>query len=47
LRYDAEADRTAPAVPLGEDIDVPHAFHKKSKTGIATPKQDVDPVRER
>ena len=32
---------------LGQDIWVVHAFQKKSKTGIKTPKQDVDLIRER
>ncbi|MGZ8501163.1 MAG: type II toxin-antitoxin system RelE/ParE family toxin, partial [Candidatus Binatia bacterium] len=31
-----------PAVQLGEKIYVLHAFQKKSKRGIETPKQDVD-----
>ena len=32
---------------MGDDIWVVHAFQKKSKTGIATPKQEIDLVRER
>ena len=32
---------------LGQDIWVVHAFQKKSKTGIKTPKQDIDLIRER
>ena len=38
LRYEAEAYRTVLAVQLGEKIYVLHAFQKKSKRGIATPK---------
>jgi len=26
---------------------VAHAFQKKSKSGIKTPKQDIDPIHER
>ena len=32
---------------VGDDIWVVHAFQKKSKTGIATPKHELDVVRER
>lgn len=32
---------------MDDDIWVVHAFQKKSKTGIATPKQEIDLVRER
>jgi phage-related protein len=32
---------------LGPDIWVVHAFQKKSKKGIATPKRDIDLVTER
>ena len=32
---------------LGDDIWVVHAFQKKSKSGIKTPKQDIDLLRER
>lgn len=39
--------RTVYAVKIGEDIYVLHAFKKKSKSGIATPKHDIDLVRER
>lgn len=35
------------AVQLDEDIWVIHAFQKKSKTGIKTPKQEIDLVKER
>src|SRR5258708_29919453 len=47
LRYDAEAYRTVLAVQLGEIIYVLHAFQKKSKKGIATPKHDVDLIKQR
>lgn len=47
LRHDAEAYRTVLAVQLGKRIYVLHAFHKKSKKGIATPKHDVELIKQR
>lgn len=47
LRHDAEAYRTVLAVQLGKRIYVLHAFQKKSKRGIATPKRDVDLIKQR
>ena len=47
LRYDAEAYRTVLAVQLGEKIYVLHAFQKKSKKGIETPKHDVELIKQR
>src|SRR5882724_9764283 len=47
IRYDTDAYRTVLAVQLGKKIYVLHAFQKKSKRGIATPKQDVDLIRQR
>ena len=47
LRYEGDAYRTVVAVQLGERIYVLHAFQKKSKKGIATPKQEVDLIRQR
>src|SRR5271157_849254 len=47
LRYAGDAYRTVVAVQLGEKIYVLHAFQKKSKKGIATPKQDVDLITQR
>jgi phage-related protein len=35
------------AVQLGKKIYVLHAFQKKSKKGIATPKYDVDLIKQR
>ena len=35
------------AVQLGRNIYVLHAFQKKSKKGIATPKPDVDLIKQR
>jgi len=47
LRHRTDAYRTVYAVQLDEDIWVVHAFQKKSKTGIKTPKPDIALVRER
>ena len=47
LRHDAEAYRTVLAVQLGRKIYVLHAFQKKSKKGIATPKHEVDLIKQR
>lgn len=47
LKYDKEAYRCVQAVQLGDKIYVLHAFQKKSKKGIATPKQDVDLIKQR
>jgi len=47
LKYDKEAYRCVQAVQLGEKIYVLHAFQKKSKKGISTPKQDVDLIKQR
>jgi phage-related protein len=47
LRYEGDAYRTVLAVQLGDRIYVRHAFQKKSKKGIATPKSDVDLIKQR
>src|SRR5262249_47296183 len=47
LRYASDAYRVITAVQLGRRIYVRHAFQKKSKRGIATPKRDVDLIRKR
>jgi len=47
VRYDTDAYRTVLAVQLGKKIYVLHAFEKKSRKGIETPKQDVDLIRKR
>jgi phage-related protein len=47
VRFEGDAFRTVVAVRLGKKIYVLHAFQKKSKRGIATPKQDVDLIRQR
>jgi phage-related protein len=47
LRHDAEAYRAVLAVQLVKTIYVLHAFQKKSKKGVSTPKHDVDLIRQR
>lgn len=47
LKYRGDAYRTVYALKIDEDIWVLHAFQKKSKTGIKTPKPDIDLIRER
>jgi phage-related protein len=47
LKHRGDAFRTIYAVQLGDDVWVVDAFLKKSKTGIKTPKTDVDRIKER
>lgn len=47
LAWRGNAYRTVYALQLGSDIWVVHAFQKKSKTGIKTPKQEIDLIKER
>jgi phage-related protein len=47
LTYRGDAYRAVYAVQLGDDLWVVHAFQKKSKSGIKTPKQDIDLIQER
>ncbi|MCM2397753.1 type II toxin-antitoxin system RelE/ParE family toxin [Rhizobium sp. S95] len=47
LRHRGDAWRVIYALQIGTDIWVVHAFQKKSKSGIATPKQEIDLIRER
>lgn len=47
VRYDKEAYRCVQAVQLGKKIYVLHAFQKKSKKGIQTPKQEVETIKRR
>ena len=39
--------RTVYTVSIGDSIYVIHAFQKKSKAGIATPKTEIEVVRQR
>ncbi len=47
VRYRKDAYRTVLAIQLGRKIYVLHAFQKKSKTGIKTPKQDINLIKQR
>jgi phage-related protein len=47
LRHRGDAFRVVYALQIGADVWVVHAFKKKSKTGVATPRQEIDLVRER
>lgn len=47
LKLNKEAYRCIQAVQLGEIVYVLHAFQKKSKSGIATPKPEVDLIKQR
>ncbi len=47
IKSRGDAYRVVYALQLGDDIWIVHAFQKKSKRGIATPKPDIDLVRER
>lgn len=46
-RSDKNTYRAVYAVKLGDVIYVLHAFQKKSKSGIATPKEEIDLIKER
>ena len=45
--FDKDTYRTVVAVKIGENIYVLHAFKKKSKKGIATPRQDLNLIKQR
>jgi phage-related protein len=47
IRHDGEAYRSVVALQLGRNIYVLHAFQKKSRKGITTPKHDVDLIKQR
>ena len=47
LRFRGDAFRVVYAVQLDQDVWVVHAFQKKSKQGIRTPKAEVDLIRDR
>jgi phage-related protein len=47
LAFRGDAYRVVYAVQLGVDVWVVHAFQKKSKTGIRTPKQELDLIEAR
>lgn len=47
LRYRSDAYRVVYAVQVGDAIWVVHAFQKKSRSGIATPKSEIDLIKAR
>ena len=47
LKYRTDAYRTIYALQLEERLWVLHAFQKKAKQGIKTPKRDIALIRER
>jgi phage-related protein len=47
IAYSKEAYRVIYIATIAERIYVLHAFHKKAKKGIATPKQELDLARRR
>jgi phage-related protein len=47
VRYRGDAFRTIYAVQLDVDMWVLHAFQKKSKSGIKTPRTEINLVRNR
>lgn len=47
LRHRTDAYRTVYTLQIKEALWVVHAFQKKSKSGIKTPKQEIDLILER
>lgn len=47
LKHRTDAYRVVYAVQIDDDIWVIHAFQKKSKSGIKTPKAEIDLIAER
>ena len=47
VRYRSDAYRVVYAVEIAGALWVVHAFQKKSKTGIKTPKAEIDLIRAR
>ena len=47
IKERGDAYRVVYALQVGDNIWVIHAFQKKSKSGVATPKPEIDLVRER
>src|SRR5271167_1815433 len=47
LRFDKDAYPAVYAVQIGRRVYVLHAFRKKSRHGMATPRQDVDVIEQR
>lgn len=47
LRHNTNAYRVVYAVQIGEDLWVIHAFQKKAKKGMATPRKEIDLIKQR
>ena len=47
VRHHGDAFRVVYTLQLGVDVWVIHAFQKKAKHGLATPKSEIDLIRER
>jgi phage-related protein len=47
LCYASDAYRVVMAIQIGSRIYVLHAFQKKSKRGVETPKRDIDLIKRR
>jgi len=47
IAYSKEAYRVVYVASIGDCIYVLHAFHKKSKAGVATPQQELDIAKQR
>lgn len=45
--FDTDTYRAVYTVKIGKTVYVLHSFQKKSKTGIKTPKQEIDLIKER
>ena len=47
VRYRTDAYRVVYAVEIGGELWVIHAFQKKSRIGVRTPKAEIDLIRKR
>jgi phage-related protein len=47
LKHKGDAYRVVYAVQIADKIWIVHAFQKKSKSGIKTPRMEIDLIRER
>jgi phage-related protein len=47
VRFAGDAYRSVAALQLGTAIYVLHAFQKKSKSGIATPRRETEVIKQR
>ena len=47
LAFKSDAFRVVYAVQLADEVWVVHAFQKKSKQGVKTPKREIDLIKDR